>query len=111
MGSVPPQFVELTLYVVGQHLRAQEPGARARPAIVPGHGRGEHLVAVGVGQLLGHRLPHRLRHQERVQQQDRFTGPEVDGLASHHARDTKLIPAVPQAWGGGWWRRDKIESS
>ncbi|EUA19267.1 alpha/beta hydrolase domain protein [Mycobacterium xenopi 3993] len=30
-------------------------------------------------QLLGHRLPHRLRHQERVQQQDRFTGPRWMG--------------------------------
>lgn len=111
VGGVPAQLVELTLDVVGQRFGAQKPGAGVRSAVVAGHGRGEHLVAAGVDQLLGHRLPHPLRHQERVQQQDRLTGPEVDGLASRHARDTRVIPAVPQAWASGRPRRDKIESS
>jgi len=54
---------------------------------VRSHCRGEYLVPAGIGQLLGYGLPYRLGQQERVQQQDRLPGTQVDRLA--HSADSK----------------------
>lgn len=102
MGAVPAEPVELTFDVVGQHRRAEQPGARVRSAVVAGHGRGEDRVTAGFGQPRRHRIPHRLRHQEPVQQHDRLPGTilgaEVDGRTSRHTATLNAVPPVPQVW-------------
>ncbi len=57
VGGVPAEFVELTLDVIGQQFAVQEPGPGLGPAVMAGHGRGEHLEAAGVGEFRADRRP------------------------------------------------------
>ena len=108
----PAQFVHLPLDVVGQHRGGQKPSAGRRPAVVTCHGRCEHLVTPGVGQLLRDVLPDRLGEQERMQQQDRLSRTQVDRRASGHVADIKCGTAGTASEGAtGKTARDKIGTS
>ncbi len=69
-----------------------------RAAVVAGHGRREDLVAAGVSYQRSDAFPHVLRHHERMQQQHRLAGAQVDRVASLHGADIKGDTAGTASW-------------
>ena len=88
VGRAPAECVHPALDVVGQR-RGVEEELSTCTAVVAGHRRRKDLVVARVSYQGCDAFPHVLRQDERVQQQHRFAGAEVNGIALLHAADIK----------------------